>query len=370
MLGFASRGERRGGPGSYRGVTARPTFQPLFGSRALAEWIRRGGAPARAPLGYGLRLTWHALWFEMNWRTQLERMPAGEPPADPLFIVGLWRSGTTVLHELVNACGGWAAPQTWQCFHPSTCFLTGPPEDAAAVKRPMDQGVIAAQGPQEDEFALLLLGELSLYRGLIDPRRLLECGGAAWSEDGGGLERWQAFVRGVAAGDGARLLLKSPGHTFRIPTLRRLFPGARFVWIGRHPGEVLASNVRMWRAMMSVYALWDCPDEMLERFLREAVRACSGVLERCIAEMTREQMLWVDFEALQTDPERVLRQILQFAGERHGRNERSLAGDIDAALSSVPIHRGERAPMPDDEFVLQLDRVMRAARCRFGEGEG
>ncbi len=30
-------------------------------------------------------------------------------------------------------------------------------------------------GPQEDEFALLLLGEPSVYRGFIDPRRLREC---------------------------------------------------------------------------------------------------------------------------------------------------------------------------------------------------
>jgi omega-hydroxy-beta-dihydromenaquinone-9 sulfotransferase len=352
-------------------VTARPgsTFQPLFGARALAEWIRRGGAPARAPLGYGLRLRWHASLFELNWRNQLERPRPGDPPTDPLFIVGLWRSGTTVLHELVNACGGWVTPQTWQCFHPSTCFLTGPPARPATVQRPMDRGLIAAEGPQEDEFALLLLGEPSLYRGLIDPRRLLECGDTAWSGDGAGLERWQEFIRGVAASGNARLLLKSPGHTFRIPRLRALFPAARFVWIGRHPGEVLTSNVRMWTAMTGVYALWDYPQDTLHRFLRAAMLACSGVLERCIAEMTREQMLWVDFEALQTDPERVLRQILQFAGARPGHGEPALAADIEAALSSVPIHRGERAPMPDDEAVLQLDRVMRAARARFGEGE-
>jgi hypothetical protein len=342
----------------------------LFGARALAEWIRRGGRPARAPLGLGLRLRWHALWFELNWRTQLERLPRGDPQGDPVFIVGLWRSGTTVLHELVNACGGWLTPQTWQCFHPSTCFLTGAPAEAAAVKRPMDQGFIATRGPQEDEFALLLLGERSLYRGLIDPRRLLECGAASWSDGAGDLERWHEFVRGIAAGGSGRLLLKSPGHTFRIPALRKIFPRARFIWIGRHPGEVMASNVRMWTSMMSVYALWDCPGDVLQRFLREAARACSGVLEYCMAEMSREQMLWVDFEALQTDPERVLRQILQFVGSRPGRSERSLAADIEAALSSVPIHRGERAPMPDDESVLQLDRVMHAARQRFGEGEG
>ena len=374
-----TRRDRRAGPGSYRMVTApSPEFQPLFGARALAQWIRQGGRPARAPPGYGLRLRWQAYWFELNWRTQLERVPLRELPADPVFILGLWRSGTTVVHELVNACGGWTSPQTWQCFNPSTCFLTGAPARSVAVKRPMDQGFIATQGPQEDEFALLLLGEPSIYRGLIDPRRLLECGDASWSGSDGALERWQRFARGIAASGNGRLLLKSPGHTFRIPLLRKLFPRARFIWIGRHPGEVLASNARMWSAMMRVYALWDCPSDMLERFLREAMRACTGVLERCIEDITREQMLWVDFEALQTDPERVLRQILQFTGQCIGQcmgenpdaSEHSRAADIERALSSVPIHRGERAAMPDDESVLQLDRVMRAARQRFGEAEG
>ncbi len=296
-------------------------------------------------------------------------MPRGAPAADPVFILGLWRSGTTVLHELVNACGGWTTPQTWQCFHPSTCFMTGPPAQGGTVQRPMDRGVISAEGPQEDEFALLLLGEPSAYRGLIDPRRLAECGPVASSGSEGDLERWQRFVTGIAAGGGGRLLLKSPGHTFRIPILRGLFPGARFIWIGRHPGEVLASNLRMWSAMMRVYALWDCADEVLQRFLREAVRACSRVLERCVAEMAREQLLWVDFEALQTDPARVLRQILRFAGERPGRGEQSLDADIETALSSVPIHRGERAVMPDDASVRQLDRVMQEARRRFGEAQ-
>jgi hypothetical protein len=175
-------------------------------------------------------------------------------------------------------------------------------------------------------------------------------------------------VRGIAAA-GGRLLLKSPGHTFRMPAMRRLFPRARFVWIGRHPGEVFASNVRMWGAMMRVYALWECAADMLGRFMRESMRACAGVLSQCIEEMTREDLLWVDFEALQTDPERVLRQILRFVDHRPGHDERTVATDIEAALSSVPIHRGERAAMPDDESVLQLDRLMQAARQRFGEAE-
>jgi hypothetical protein len=38
----------------------------------------------------------------------------------------------------------------------------------------MDEGYIGTYSPQEDEFAALLLGEPSLYRAFIDPRRIDE----------------------------------------------------------------------------------------------------------------------------------------------------------------------------------------------------
>ena len=42
-----------------------------------------------------------------------------------------------------------------------------------------------------------------------------------------------------------RLLIKSPVHTARIPLLRRLFPKAKFIYIHRHPDEVLLSMAHM-----------------------------------------------------------------------------------------------------------------------------
>lgn len=340
--------------------------QPLFGARELADWTRAGGPPERAPFGYTLRLRWHARLFELNWSTQAARLANTALPDDPVFVLGLWRSGTTVFHELINACGGWVTPQTWQCFNPSTCFLTGPPQNARSVARPMDAGQIATRSPQEDEFAILLLGEPSVYRGLIDPRRLSECGERLWSSGEGPLERWQTFLRGVASRDAGRLLLKSPSHTFRIPLIRKLFPRAQFIWIGRHPGEIMASNERMWRAMMSTYALWECPAGELDRFLRDAVRACSAVLESSLAEMTPDQMLWVDYDALQRDAASVLRQVLRFVGALAARDPGALESTVQAAVASVPIHPGQRAEMPTHAWLVELNSLMRSARERFG----
>ncbi len=346
--------------------------QPLYGARSLAEWVASGGRPRRASPGYALRAWWHAKWFEVNWQAATRRMDAAAAlPEDPVFVLGLWRSGTTALHELLAACGRWAIPQTWQCFNPSTCFLSGPPSEEAVVRRPMDQGRIATRGPQEDEFALLLLGEPSAYRGFIDPRRLRECGRLLWSGGEGPLMRWQDFLRGIAAAaPGARLLLKSPNHTFRLPLLRTLFPRARFIWIGRHTGEVLASNRKMWRAMMELYALWDCPPQAVEGFLQDMVRACTAVLGRCVEEMPPERMLWVDFEQLHANPREVLLRVLGFIDASPTHDAQAAAQAADRALERVPVHAGSRAPLPDDPDAHELEAAMAAARQRFDGSAG
>ena len=160
-------------------------------------------------------------------------------------------------------------PETWQCFNPSTCLLSKSPVLDLSSNRPMDEGHIRSRSPQEDEFAMLLLGEPSLYRGFIDPRRLQGCANKLWSSNQGEFGRWKNFIRVLLRGETERqLLLKSPSHTFRLPLLRPLFPRAKFIWMGRHIGEMLASNVRMWQGMTHRYRLWTCPPQFSRFFCR------------------------------------------------------------------------------------------------------
>ena len=340
-------------------------FQPLFGGRHLAQWIRAGGKPQRRVVCYSQRLRWHAYWFEYNWRHQLEQLGTFRLPEDPVFILGLWRSGTTVLHELLAATSHWYTPQTWQCFNPSTCFQTAAPPSTASSHRPMDQGIISTDSPQEDEFALLLFGEPSIYRGFIDPRRLRECGQELWRGSSTDLGHWQAFLSGgLQSSSSNQLLLKSPSHTFRLPLLRSLFPRARFVWIGRHLGEVLASNRRMWREMTDRYALWERSEDTLEGFLQEMLQATHNVLTQCLDEMSPEQLLWVDFDQLRVEPRRVMQRVLQFL-----RPDKPPEG-LERALERVPIHAGSRAQALEDPSAQRVEQLMTAARNRFEHGSG
>jgi hypothetical protein len=235
----------------------------------------------------------------------------------------------------------------------------------------MDQGRISTLGPQEDEFAVLLLGESSLYRAFIDPRRLRECAQQLWSTADGttkadALARWQQFLGGLnSAADGTPLLLKSPSHTFRLPVLRKLWPHAKFVWLGRDTGDVIASNQNMWRAMVASHGLWACPDAVLDDFLRGMVRACAGVLARCLDEMPRENMLWVDFEELQSSPVQELQRVLRFLGSDERCDPGPETQRIAEALARIPIHGGSRRNHPVDDGAQQLAKIMVAARRRF-----
>jgi hypothetical protein len=42
-----------------------------------------------------------------------------------------------------------------------------------------------------------------------------------------------------------KLVLKSPVHTGRVEILRKIFPKAKFIYIHRHPYEVLQSAIHM-----------------------------------------------------------------------------------------------------------------------------
>ncbi|MFC4293215.1 sulfotransferase family protein [Sphingorhabdus arenilitoris] len=172
----------------------------------------------------------------------------------PLFILGHWRSGTTLLHDLLaqdDAQFNYA--NTYQVVNPLTFLTTEnlitrlfpflvPPT------RPMDNMALKFSSPQEDEFAPLLMTLKSLYLGTSFPRREAEYEKYLTFRDAKReeVEAWKAalyyFCQKLALNDDRALLLKSPPHTARIRTILEVFPDARFVHIHRDPYRVFQSQ--------------------------------------------------------------------------------------------------------------------------------
>jgi hypothetical protein len=189
-----------------------------------------------------------------------DRIAETPVPNEPLFVIGHWRTGTTLLHELLILDERHAYPDTFQCFVPchsliSEHFFKRYLSFLMPRKRPMDNMPAGWDRPQEDEFALCLLGQPSPYADIAFPNRptifpgSLDLSGltprqlAAWKRT------FRRFVQTLSFRDPRRLVLKSPPHTARIPVLLELFPDARFVHIVRDPYVLFASTMNLWLSL-------------------------------------------------------------------------------------------------------------------------
>lgn len=174
---------------------------------------------------------------------------------DPIFIVGHWRSGTTLLHNLLATDSQFATPNFCQVFFPNSFITAGRPlrwflNRALPKKRQIDDMEIGPDLPQEDEFALCALTGLSPYVAYAFPRNWKHYNRYLTFEDvpEDEIRRWQfamrAYVKKLTYIYGRPLILKSPPHTARLRLLLEIFPNAKFVHVHRNPYEVFQSSCR------------------------------------------------------------------------------------------------------------------------------
>ncbi|MCA9148022.1 MAG: sulfotransferase [Planctomycetales bacterium] len=241
----------------------------------------------------------------------------------PLFILGHWRSGTTLLHYLLaQDTDNFSFANTYQVVNPYT-FLT---TEATMSRRfahlvpptrPMDDMQQSFTTPQEDEFAPLLLTFCSLYLGISFPQRekfysrYLTFRGVSGSER----ERWKRqflwFCKKLTLRNPKRLLLKSPAHTARIRLLLEVFPDARFVHIHRDPYRVFQSQRHFfdtagWYTYLQKPNLDRIDDGILERY-QQMYDAYFEDLSR----IPQGHFCEVSFRELEDDPLRTVRDIYE-----------------------------------------------------------
>jgi hypothetical protein len=244
----------------------------------LSLVLRNRGAVSRARLPTVLLITAFALVNSLLGVAQTlifsRRIRATKLANDPIFIIGHWRAGTTLLHELLALDPRFVWPTTFECFAPSqflvSRWLSPLLRRFTPERRPMDDMRFGLDRPQEDEWAIAVLGLGSPYETIAFPdhrpaqRQFLGLQDVSPAR----LRRWEngfhRFLQSVqlranregpdlTGGKRRTLLLKSPTHTARLPVLCRMFPGARFIHIVREPSELFASTVRLWTVLFDVY---------------------------------------------------------------------------------------------------------------------
>jgi len=206
---------------------------------------------------------WDMLRFLSNLlrlRDEEKKDPAilDEQITQPIFILGLPRSGTTFLHNLLAEDPANLTPRCWQTVFPYP--LRGRKADRRDPRVDMTARQYAA--------FLVLAPELPSLHPL-DARAAQECieitghvfrslrfdtthyipSYQRWLDEAGHLEAYRfhkRFLQHLQHQNGAgQWVLKSPDHIFALDALRAVYPDARFVFVHRDPMKVLPSVARL-----------------------------------------------------------------------------------------------------------------------------
>ena len=307
---------RRFGGGGFAGITLGRWLRVLRDNDFAVDrpYCVKAAMITLASIPNTLLGGWENLWY---------RRKITEAKIDPpLFILGIWRSGTTHLHNLLAQEDRFAFPNTYQACYPHS-FLSSESMNAKIVdfflpkRRPMDNVTMGVAEPQEDEFAIGTLTGRAFPMVWAFPRharfydRYLTLRDASENE----VVEWKSaltwFVQKLSFKYGKPLVLKSPGHTCRIKRLLELFPEARFVHIHRNPFHVFRSTQHLIRSVTPFWAM-QRPDysDLDDRTIRQYKEVYDTFFEERDL-IPKSHFHEVCFESLEADPIGQMRRIYE-----------------------------------------------------------
>jgi hypothetical protein len=242
----------------------------------------------------------------------------------PVFIIGHWRSGTTLMHELISMDARFAFPSNFDAFLPHHFLVSRPVLHPLIrllmpAKRPMDNMTMNVASPQEDDFGLCAYGAPTPYRRIAFPNRpnrdhrQLDFD----SLDGATQEEVRramlGFLKTLTVRYGKPLVLKSPPHTGRIKQLAEWFPDAKFIHMSRDPDSLVLSTMRLWRLLDDIngFQLPNYDDTWLKNYVFE----CKDLMYRSYLQhrdaIPKNRLAEVRFEDLTADPVGTVGQVYQ-----------------------------------------------------------
>jgi omega-hydroxy-beta-dihydromenaquinone-9 sulfotransferase len=358
---------------------------PMWTGVRLVPWLRRLAAngfrvaPARIPRALGITaaavgnealaaIQW-AIWGRGLARARLE--------ADPIVVVGHWRSGTTLLHELLACDPRLTAPNTLQCAAPAHFVLS---EEFARTwlgfllpeRRPMDAMRLGFDRPQEDELALCNLGLPSPWWIVAFPNEpppdpeyedlesLTPAARDRW------LAAWTGFLRAVQFEHPGRLVLKNPLHTFRLPTIRAAFPAADVIHLVRDPRTMVPSCLHFWRRIAEAHGLQRPAGTGLEDRVISSVLRMERRIEATWEAIPSRHRFRARYEDLVADPMGVLRSLYAHFGwpgaaEAEPRWQARLAESNDYRPNALT---------PDDALARRIETDLAVVLTRHGYADG
>jgi len=283
---------------------------------------------------------------------------------EPLFIVGLPRSGTTLLHTLLAADPAHRAPLTWEVMSPSPPssedrqqriqqasrnlavlrWLAPTFESVHATGAELPQECVSLMSPtfMSDQFDTMY--NVPSYRAWFFNQDLRP----AYQFHRRSLEQLQ-FRRSAE-----RWVLKAPAHMFAAPALLSIYPDARFVQIHRDPMEAVVSVSSLVTILRRVFS--DAVDPV--QIGRDALTYWSQALKtflRARDQLPASRVCDLRYNDVRRDPIAAARRVYEhfgwpFAKEIEGRVRQVLAQQASQSRSRGSVHRYNATHFKLDEM--------------------
>jgi hypothetical protein len=235
-----------------------------------------------------------------------------KPIASPIFILGHWRSGTTFLHNVLCQADHAGFVTTYQTvfshFMKSKALLKPFMQWVMPEKRPGDNVLLHPWYPQEEEFALSNMTDLSYYHYFYFPAQYRSYFDRTIAMDLSEKEhskltqRYLKLLR-IALDqqpNASHLVLKNPVNTGRVKWINQTFPNARYIHIYRNPFAVFLSTKKFFTELMPTLWLKSISEEQIETLILENyIRLYDCYYSH---EPPKERLFKLRFEDFESDP--------------------------------------------------------------------
>lgn len=252
------------------------------------------------------------LMEQLFYSRKLARMPM---PQSPVFILGHWRSGTTLLHNLMCEDKQFAYITTYQSvfvnqFFASRWLFKPLMKLLIPEKRPADNVLLSPEFPQEEGFALCNMNSYAFYNFWYFPNQ------------------WKLFYDNHVSGKGLTLnqkhkfnsrykklvaqsllehkknhfVSKNPVNTACVKQILDIFPDAKFIYIYRNPQMVFHSTCKFFSAVMETLRLQEFSTEQLEEMIFELYERIIRDYEKQKAEIPAHRLVEIRYEDFVKSP--------------------------------------------------------------------
>jgi len=287
------------------------------------------------------------------------------PVQAPIFILGLPRSGTSFLHDLLAQDPENLVPRNWQTIYPAprpADFDMTASHPARNVDKQLktfaglapgfsDLHPITADSPQEcSEITAHVFQSLRFDTTFRVPDYL------SWIESRGHLDAFafhKRFLQFLQNGAPGRWVLKCPDHTFSLDAILRIYPDARFIIVHRDPIAVLGSVARLTEVLRTPFLNNIDPAEIGAQVGERWTLGANLLLEFDErAEVTPDRKIHLHYDELTGAPLATIQRIY----EHFGLNLQAHAA-MERAIAARPRGGYKHAPYALDPFKISAEAL-------------